>query len=321
MQKKHLFGTALLAASTWTSLAVADNAQQQAQQQQQGSRHRGWSLAELKAKCAEAEGNSQILPFVSHFECSVTRDAWKAIGEQKFVLPNEMNVSFMSEFKNDKHKSDWYQLPMTSTDQWGTCTVYEKVLMTQKYSVTLESCAALNEIVDEQAFCAEKVSAGWSECQADLDAVRTNGSLELPTNSRCFFEKTSEVKSCGAGEVLPSKSQCQQGQHQQGQQQQCAKSVYADQLGSDIRTVEVRKNWVHNHHRAISIENEVLPGSILADLGLNKGCVVSRINGYRTRTTGDFVEALRESNGKVKKMEYRNPKGTWVSVKNRSFNL
>jgi hypothetical protein len=332
MRKKCLLGSVLFSVSIWTSVGLAGDAAQQQHQHRQ--KKTGWTLEDLKRKCAESEGNSQILPFDSHFECSEARTFWAPVGVQRFALENEARVRFKGVIKDGDHASKWYDVPGNVDGQWGTCDVVEKIRATLKYSVVIHSCADLNKVVSEQSFCAAKLEEGWQECNKEQADAIAKGPFEAPAAARCLYEKTGVVKSCGDGEVHRPHQQCQrqqqqvpqqQGQHQgqhQGQTQKPQQSCLVEEamvsefeLGADVKAIPVKKSAMHNHHLVILVNSEVRPGGMLAALGLKKGDVISTVNRRRTRNVEEFLKYIAKAKAEGKaQIEYRNNADQWVTA-------
>lgn len=314
MKKMNLLGSVLLSVFAWQAYAH-EGAQGQQQQQQR----KGMTLQQLKEICASFEADEQIRPFTSHFDCFEERDFWVEVGQQRFPLPNRSSISFKAMIKDGKHQSEWVELPALAPTQWGTCPVLKKYLKTARFSVTINSCAELNAIPSEQAYCAEALAPVWDSCEQDeAKQPIMNGEFMTPTAGACEYVATGITLDCG-GDVVPPKPHCQQQQQQcqqqqqqcqgtaqqcqaqhqqcQQQQQQCHVDAPCDinEAGAAVEEIVFKKGHFHPKHRAVKIISTPIAGSWLARLGLGQGDIVEKINHDRIRSEKKFYTELAKA--------------------------
>lgn len=281
------------------------------------------SLDELKALCHEKEQNDQIQKFKSTFSCSEERIFWVKKGEKRIPLDNQSIVRIKALVKNDTNQTDWWEVPSPTQTQEAICPVMEQWRTYARVTLPpFTNCAQLDAIVDEKSFCEEKLASVWAECSAERNQASQGGQgLQLPQAPRCEYEATGVVKSCSEdGPVLPTTDQsCQHGSGSKdcsnsssssssssnGEQALSGlQSQYA--IGAALREITVKRNFFIRRYKVVLIDSPVAPGSLVAQMGLKQGDVVSHISDQRTPDIQTFERLLKEAKtrGAKSKIEY-----------------
>lgn len=332
------------------------------------------TLDELRHRCHELESNGQILPFTSNFTCSEERTFWVKKGEQEILLPNSSEIRIRAQIKDGAHDCDWWGIDVPVHEQYGRCDILEQWKATARMTVTLRSCAELDEIANEQEFCKYRLQPVWDECDADRTQQQFGSSSSSSSSFQnhvgaCEYIPTGLVKGCQGQPVPPhgpipgsssssstssfshhevpahsissvssssdsghgsfhggeypvsvtttSSSSGQQfggyppvdgypqgpiepGYPQQGDQgypQQDdygypQQGNYGYQLGADVRSVVVKKNFWKKHYPVVELQNNPAKGSMLSKCGFKKGDVISKVNGIRVKSGTDLQKSL-----------------------------
>ena len=88
-----------------------------------------------------------------------------------------------------------------------------------------------------------------------------------------------------------------------------------DAVGAYLKVEQVDRGFLHGSHRVVVVDSDVTSGSLLERVGLQKGSVVSRLNGKRTRDVQTFVQILKQSEEKgTIDIEYKNSSNRFVTV-------
>lgn len=306
--KKILLGSLVLAGSFMTQSAFAGPSV--------------LSLAELKAKCHEKESDAQIMKFNSTFVCSEDKTFWVAKGEKRFVLENQSTVKIKALIKDDRHQTDWWEVPSTTEQQAAVCPVMEQWKTTARYSVTIKSCDQLDLVASEEVYCREKLATTWAECDAERQlALTAPGGFSLPKAPLCEYEATGVLKSCSEeGPTHPQEDQCQQdgkGDKGCGTKDSSSSSSSSDdqkagvqsefEVGASLREIEVKRSFWHRRHKVVVVDSVVLENSLLDQLDMKQGDMVSRVNDRRTKDIRTFLRFVKEAKnrGEKVKLEYR----------------
>lgn len=281
------------------------------------------SLEELKAKCHEKELDEQVMKFHSTFVCSEERTFWVVKGEKRFVLENQSTVRIKALIKDDRHQTDWWEVPSSSEKQAAVCPVMEQWRVVARDTVTLKSCDQLDQITSEDAFCQARLEAKWAECDAERVSGTTQQGFSLPKAPLCEYDATGLVKSCSEeGPTTPPvvQDQCQQdgGDKCCGQQDGSSSSSSSDEcaplrhesqfdVGASLREISVKRSFWHRNHRVVLVDSPVSENSLLGQLNLKQGDMVSRVNDQRTKDLRTFLRLVKEAKNRgVKvKLEYR----------------
>ena len=343
MSKKCLLGTVLLSMSAWATLGFADQHQHPRHQQQQQQQGEYVTLAEAKEICHKNEHNRQIKQFKTTYVCKQEREFWTHKGNVTFPLPNDSGVVMKAIIK-DTHESEWVRVPKSEKPQEGSCPVLEKWLAKAHFTQTIHSCAELDEIDTEEAYCARMLKDTWDSCDREQVIAMETGVFVAPIAGSCEYVDLKIEKRCREGEVLPpSKPHCQQQQQQcQQQQQQCQDSEPADtcqqqqqqcqqqvqQCQVDVGTPvsefaiggkveDYKANIAKKCVKIINVED----GGLLSQMKVNAGDVVSSINGHRVHNIKEFRAQAKAAKAKGYVIVEARRKGTKDFVNSPKVNL
>ena len=267
------------------------------------------TLDELKGLCRQHEGNTQTLPFTSRFSCKEDRTFFSKAGNDRLMLTSNSEISYRASIKDDKFATAWSQVPSAHVHQELQCPVYEQWQAMASYDETIHSCDQLDQIVNEQEYCQEKLKDIWAECAVEM----AQNPFVVPSSSRCQYVKTTVTKSCVNSPSTTdhhhsSSSSSSSHSHSSQSSVSSASSVSSvsssdeegvvlhasvTAFGAVVEETTVSRGFMHGSHKAIVIRSVPEANSLLHKLGLQEGFVVSRVNDVRTRDLDTFVRMLR----------------------------
>lgn len=275
------------------------------------------TLDELKAKCHEFENNSQIMKFNSSFVCSESKSFWVVKGQREVNLSTSSSVKIKALIKDDRHQTDWWEVPGGDQNQVAYCPVVEQWTATARATVAIKSCDQLDQISDEASFCSERLADTWRECEVERQQAMSAGGFDLPKAPLCQYQATGVEKSCNSdGPVRTPDQTCQQGG--KDHHDQCAttttsssssssddddaidhvQELFGTVLGASLRETVVKRKvilFIKSNHKVIMVDSPVAEGSLLARLGLKQGDMISRVNDERVKDPNSFVVLLKRA--------------------------
>ncbi|MBC62633.1 MAG: hypothetical protein CMP11_09295 [Zetaproteobacteria bacterium] len=298
------------------------------------------SIEDLKRLCHQNEQNTQIMPFTSTFSCNEQRTFYTHTGNQTITLENKRETNVKASLKDGTMESLALSMQSKSSAGKYECPVYEQMKATARFTVTINSCDQLDEIVDEKDFCSKHLEPVWSDCSHEM----TGSPFVARENSQCEYEKTGVTKSCVSS--CPNGDQKDKDQRQQSEHSSSSESSVSSEsqsssqasssqnsnessqtsslesskseeinMGAEVKETTISKGFMHNSHQALEITSEVEEFSVFSQLEMKKGFVISKVNGNRTRNSHDLNTQMRKAlnSGKVT-VEYQNNEGEFKSV-------
>lgn len=154
------------------------------------------TLEELRIRCHDMAGNSQIMPFNTTFTCSEERTFWVKTGEQPIPLPNGSEILIRAQIKDGMHGTEWWSIPVESAPQVGRCEAFEQWRSIARTAVTVTSCAAIDEIINEAEYCKQALFQVWNDCDAERAQFMDQGAPFAGVGGACEYAPTGVVKGC-----------------------------------------------------------------------------------------------------------------------------
>ena len=184
------------------------------------------TLADLKAKCHEAQSKGQIGEFTTELECKQKKTFYKRIGEENIPFGDESTLQarfVLKEGMAEQQDTTWVELPGKGNCGSVECPTFEQWEATAKVTKTFRTCEDLDGLTDLKKDCETELQDTWNECsdemlsssssqssssQSDSSSSSEDG-VKGATASQCHFEPLGVVKSCST--QAPTQQQQQSG--------------------------------------------------------------------------------------------------------------